>query len=336
MIEDRKLSTSHKARRALDLADSYAVPVTPQVFELLMRYLDSTESDLRAEVEAAFAAPPAERAEGLARVHARHFGPPPLQLELERVRAILATELSDVSARLSEGIQGNLRMTDELRRSLRDLAGFVTREELQALCRHLVLSGRAHLDDTRSVSTQLEHTRSQLKEMERELATLREAASRDHLTGLPNRRSFEERLDGLLASEDPFCVALLDLDKFKAVNDGWGHAAGDNILRGIGHILKRNTKGKDFAARLGGEEFVLVLPETPLSGAEALCDTIRNAFADILWISQSTREEIGHLTLSGGVTVRRPDDDGLTLLARADEHLYVAKNAGRNRIRAGP
>ncbi|MHA3976303.1 GGDEF domain-containing protein [Halovulum sp. GXIMD14794] len=335
MIEDRRLSSSHKARRVLDLADAKGVPITPQAFELLLRYLDSSEADLCAEVETALASGPGERSDSLARVHARHFGPPPLQQELERVRTMLATELSDVSARLSDGIRGNLRMTDELRRSLREMAGFVTREELQSLCRHLVLSGRAHLDDTRSVSEQLEHTRSQLKEMERELANLREAASRDHLTGLPNRRCFEERLEGLLAASDPFCVALLDLDEFKAVNDGWGHAAGDNVLRGIGHILKRNTKGKDFAARLGGEEFVLVLPETPLAGAEALCETIRGAFAEILWISQSSREEIGHLTLSGGITVRRPEDDGLTLLARADDHLYAAKNAGRNRIRAG-
>jgi len=324
-----------KARQVIDLADKHDVNITPQMFELLSQYLDQTCPLLCADVQAALDAPSADRAPMLRHAHARHCSPDDLPRELERVRALLASELSEVSARLTQGIQGNLRMTDELRRSLRDMAGFVTRDELQMLCRHLVLSGRAHLDDTRSVSDQLERTRAQLKDMERELASLREAASTDHLTGLPNRRSLEEKMTSLLAHDDPFCVALIDLDDFKSVNDAWGHPAGDNILRGIGQILKRNTKGKDFAARLGGEEFVLVLPETPLQGAAALCESIRAAFAEIMWVSQSTRQRIGHLTLSVGVTRRTGADDSLSLLGRADDHLYAAKNAGRNRVHSG-
>ncbi|MSU88226.1 diguanylate cyclase [Rhodobacteraceae bacterium 2CG4] len=336
MIEDRRIASSVKARQAIDLAEEHGIAVTPEVFEILSRHIDGSSAELCAEVETALAAPADERTARLMRVRADHCGEQNFPKELERVRAMLATELSEVSARLTEGIRGNLRMTDELRRSLRDLAGFVTREELQMLCRHLVLSGRAHLDDTRSVSDQLERTRGQLKSMERELATLREAASKDHLTGLPNRRSLEERLDILLAEADPFCLALIDLDNFKAVNDGWGHAAGDNVLRGIGQILRRDTKGKDFAARLGGEEFVLVLPDTPLPGAAKLCESIRDAFGEIMWVSQSTRQQIGHLTLSAGVTRRRQTDDALSLLARADGYLYEAKNGGRNQICAGP
>lgn len=336
MLDDPRLeAASAAANAALGLARDHGVPPTAAVFEVLLAHLQGGNTALTAEVISALALPDGEREARFEEIRTDHLGANAVRAGLERVRSGLSSEISEVSDRLSVGVKGNLRLAEELREGLRDMAGSVTREEVQAVCRHLAVSGRTHLSDTQAVAERLRKAQFQLGEMQKELDELREAASKDHLTGLPNRRYLEARLVALLASPGEFCVAMLDLDHFKQVNDRWGHAVGDTILRGIGQILHHNTKGKDFAARIGGEEFAVVLPDTPLAGAAALCETIRTAFADVLWVCRETEEEIGRFTLSAGVASRAPDDTSRSLFERADRYLYDAKKGGRNRVVAG-
>lgn len=328
------LATRDLALNAIRMAEEHGVQPSPQIFEVLFYHLGGNDSELDASVQQAMEAEPAAREAALSRVHLEHMGNMALRTALDRVRDRLSCEIADVAARLSDGMTGNLKMADELRRSLRELAGSVTREELHALVRDVVVSSRTHLKETQGVSVRLERTQQHLQKLEQELTALRESASRDHLTGLPNRRYLDEKLASLLARPGRLCFAMLDLDHFKAVNDTWGHAFGDNILRGIGQILHDNTKGKDFAARMGGEEFAIVLPDTGMEGAKSICNTIRRTFNDILWISEASGDEIGCFSLSCGVTERTDADNALTLIRRADRLLYRAKKAGRNRVLA--
>lgn len=156
----------------------------------------------------------------------------------------------------------------------------------------------------------------------------------DPLTGLRNRRYLDAHLDQMiaraLAQMQPLCVMAFDLDRFKAVNDTWGHAAGDAILRQFAQRLTANTRSVDLVARTGGEEFVVAMPEAGLPDARIAAERVRAAV-------ESPGFDIGgrfiDMTVSVGVaTLRRKSDGADRLLARADAALYAAKSSGRNRV----
>ncbi|MBI2191280.1 MAG: DUF4032 domain-containing protein [Planctomycetes bacterium] len=151
----------------------------------------------------------------------------------------------------------------------------------------------------------------------------------DPLTGLSNRRHYRERLSAEMARalryHNPFVLALFDIDNFKAINDSRGHAAGDEILRQIAEVFRESIRESDLAARWGGEEFALLMPETPKAGAAVVAERIRRRIAGLL--------ERDRVTISGGLASFPQDgDDEERLFAFADRALYQAKSEGKNRI----
>ena len=159
---------------------------------------------------------------------------------------------------------------------------------------------------------------------------LTQDASMDPLTGLPNRRSLTtelEREHALARRGRPiFSVLLLDVDHFKAVNDQRGHAAGDQVLQEIGRRLRSRARTSDVVGRWGGEEFLIVAPDTDVSGAQILADGLRTALAEDPFLVESGPVRI---TASVGVAAweRETVDE---LLGRADDALYAAKSSGRD------
>jgi len=168
------------------------------------------------------------------------------------------------------------------------------------------------------------------KERYRWLATI------DALTGCLNRRAFMERLerelDRVHRYQTEFSVLMIDLDRFKTVNDSRGHLVGDSVLRQIGDLLRGEVRSVDLAARYGGEEFVIVLPETDAEGALVFAERLRKR------VMQTNFADTGdplNITVSIGVASAGPDSDVPTpdsLIAKADAALYRAKNEGRNRV----
>ncbi|NIJ94999.1 diguanylate cyclase (GGDEF)-like protein [Xanthomonas campestris] len=161
-------------------------------------------------------------------------------------------------------------------------------------------------------------------------------AHEDALTGLPNRRHFDEALARDISrarrSTRPLVLAILDIDHFKRINDHYSHASGDAVLHDVGVLLTAAARASDLPARLGGEEFALLLADTTLDDAQALCQRIRELF--------HARHDWGgvdglQVTFSAGVAELRDDDTGSSLMQRADQALYQAKSAGRDRICVG-
>ncbi|WP_337175633.1 diguanylate cyclase [Paludisphaera sp.] len=166
------------------------------------------------------------------------------------------------------------------------------------------------------------------------LRQAREAAERDPLTGLANRRALDRMLDIQLTVQAcegrPFCLVMADIDHFKAVNDRWGHACGDRVLAAFADLLRGLSRAEDLVARLGGEEFVVLLPDAPLEVAMRVAERLRLATPDAGPPEMAPRR----LTASFGVAEAVPGDTASRLLRRADAALYRAKAGGRDRVEA--
>lgn len=162
---------------------------------------------------------------------------------------------------------------------------------------------------------------------------LERLAATDALTGLANRRDFEDRLQDEMARSkrhgEPLSVVLGDLDHFKRVNDTYGHGTGDQLLRQIGHILQKDLREEDLAVRWGGEEFLLMLPATDLEHAVETAERIRSTIA-----ARPIRCDTADIsiTISFGAAQYAAGELITQLIRRADEAMYRAKSEGRNRV----
>lgn len=160
---------------------------------------------------------------------------------------------------------------------------------------------------------------------------LRTDSRTDVLTGLNNRRGFDGRATQLMLreSKEPMSLVVCDIDHFKRINDGYGHAAGDAVLRGLATLMAGEVRRGDVVGRMGGEEFALLLPDSDLIGARVLADRLRSLIENARFDALPPDEPV---TASFGIAQRLPAESLPALTARADRMLYLAKNGGRNRV----
>ncbi len=170
--------------------------------------------------------------------------------------------------------------------------------------------------------------------LQQQNATIEAAALTDPLTGLGNRRHLDATLDIELQraarTGEPLTAIMADLDHFKNVNDRFGHEAGDQVLKAFGAAMRAQTRAMDLVARFGGEEFVVLLPHTPLEGGRIIAERMRATFAET--VVPPLREPV---TASFGVAQARGAETAESLLQCVDKALYKAKQSGRNRVVAG-
>lgn len=170
--------------------------------------------------------------------------------------------------------------------------------------------------------------------LEEAYATISHQAATDELTGLYNRRFFNENFTKSLSAARrynfPLSLIMADVDKFKAVNDTYGHSAGDQVLKTFAHILRNHARTEDISARWGGEEFIILLPHTSSEGAAVMAERARSTVE-----SECLRIMSIAVTVSLGVVELKDGEDAETLIKRADRALYRAKDEGRNRVVLG-
>ncbi|MBP5074307.1 diguanylate cyclase [Pseudomonas chlororaphis] len=195
----------------------------------------------------------------------------------------------------------------------------------------------------KEVAARLQSLAERVSSMEQEaqgyrehLEEQRQKALIDPLTGLPNRAAWSERLEHEVAQwqqhGNTLLLAMLDLDHFKSINDNYGHLAGDKVLKIIAGVLRKRLRGNDFIARFGGEEFVLLMPDTTLTIGARLAETLRAAIEACPFHFKGERVTI---TMSIGMSAFKPGERSDLVLKRADQALYRAKEAGRNRVELG-
>ena len=198
----------------------------------------------------------------------------------------------------------------------------------------LIEDNREMRDRLYTVRNQLEELRLQVVHLQTNLERAEEASLRDSVTAIGNRRFFDgcfpDEVDKARRLGDNICLAIADIDKFKNVNDRFGHLVGDRLLRLFANILVQNVRGQDKVARFGGEEFALIFPGARLADAVSAAERIRGVLEAKQWTIEPSGERISKVTASFGVARLRPDELASDLLKRADQRLYEAKVQGRN------
>ncbi|NNJ18412.1 diguanylate cyclase [Pseudomonas putida CSV86] len=188
----------------------------------------------------------------------------------------------------------------------------------------------------KGLSERVAHMEQEAQGYREHLEEQRQKALVDPLTGLPNRAAWSERLELEVAEWEEkggqLLMAILDLDHFKRINDSYGHLAGDKVLKIVANELRKRLRPRDFIARFGGEEFVLLVPQTTVTGGLQLAESLRAAVEACPFHFKGERVTI---TLSVGMTEFRDGERSDTVLKRADEALYRAKHLGRNRLQLG-
>ncbi len=197
---------------------------------------------------------------------------------------------------------------------------------------------------TRAMGESMSNLQQRLEESQREIVALRDAVRKarhesllDSLTGLANRRAFDQRMAAYQASLEngavaPACLLVSDIDHFKKINDNFGHNFGDQVLRAVAQVLKQSVPGEGLAARIGGEEFAILLPQMPVDRAHTLAERIREAVAGSRIRRQGTDEVIARVTISLGLAFHKAGEGVREFLERADAALYASKHAGRDRV----
>lgn len=250
-------------------------------------------------------------------------------------------DAQDNSQDLNIRLLSEMQVLDQNVRSASELATLQrqVRERLEQIGGHLHRHREREDARWREYQARADQMRQRIDELENATRSLRESAERgqqlamtDALTGIPNRLAYQTHIcgcfDRLRSGGPPPVIAVCDIDHFKRINDRWGHPAGDRVLRVVALVLTRNVREGDFVARYGGEEFVVVFEGLPAAAAQRRADVLRRLIEQIDF---HVGEESVPVTMSCGLTVATGTDTVETAFERADQALYRAKRAGRNR-----
>lgn len=325
-------------RLAIPLMNRHHVPATPHNYAVWYTYVSGENPALNAQIDALVERGASFSNEVSEELYVRFISEKGAR-SLERVRTDLSRLLFEVSESLSAA--GN--DADAFHDSLGELASSVDQrssmDDMRTLLSSLIAETRSMRDATNRMQRNFESKNDEIEELREQLITERRRAVTDPLTGLMNRAGLFAELETTVEQQSetrtPFSVVMLDIDRFKKINDTHGHLIGDRVIRFVAEVLRKNTKGKDTAARYGGEEFLVLLPETRVHGAEALAETIRKTVAQAQLVRAGNKAPLGKITISAGVAEHTDQEDVMDLINRADQALYQSKQSGRDRVTLG-
>jgi diguanylate cyclase len=211
---------------------------------------------------------------------------------------------------------------------LEDVLGDVIRET-----RVIQINAQRSRDDLRQTNLRIVEAEQRINQLQDELDKASQMVRHDQLTGAFNRRGLDEIFEKELARShrrrSPLSVALLDIDNFKKLNDSLGHDAGDAALIHLVSVIRETLRPQDTLARFGGEEFIILLPDTPVEDAAKALIRVQRELTKRYFLANNEKQLI---TFSAGVTLVRPDDTEASAIKRADEATYNAKTSGKNRV----
>lgn len=320
------------ARAAFASLQGHGLPPLPGYYAVWFEYHAGTRPEMQKALEAAIAAGKVD--EPLMReLSSRFFEPLPEFTALSDALARLGGTLREATGAMASHGAGTAAFGE----ALEELSAGAMQDpkRLRAALSRLADDAREMTRRSQEMGSRLLSSSREIEALRAELDDARREAHTDALTGLPNRRAFDERMKLLaadaVANGQPLALLLVDIDHFKSVNDRHGHPVGDALLRRTASTIKGALVDDAMAARFGGEEFAVLLPNTSAALAFDLAEKIRLAVAAQSFALRSTGARLGSITVSLGLATHEVGQDVAALVERADTALYRAKKEGRNR-----
>ncbi len=254
--------------------------------------------------------------------------------EFEKINNNLLKLINQTSVSINTASEKASVIGDNFNHTLKVLETNDDGSNIKSVLIEIILQTTQLAEASKDLKSQLDETQKEMEELRKELSVVRETANTDKLTGLLNRWAFDKALEELIHNSTPHqaCLAILDIDNFKRINDGFGHLVGDKVIKHIAAILKRHAAPHHQVARFGGEELAIIMPDTTLIEAFDFIEQIRLVLDVSRLTYKRNTETIGKVTVSAGIASLQAEDEISHLLTRADKALYRAKETGRNKV----
>jgi len=320
------------AIQVIDLLLSHGLAPSPLHYSVIYEYLQGGHADLKKFLDHQLA-----EGKGLDAILLQDLYEQHIASDRHKQFQGMRNDLQDILQSLLQTITETSHSSDdyqhELESSLQKLGTQQDQDSLQQIAGEMISSAMAAQFQNGKLQAHLVEARRETDQLREELEAQRREAMIDPLTGLYNRRAMDIHLNGLWeGEEDHLSVLVMDIDHFKHINDSYGHAVGDIVIRNVADAVRKCIRGEDIAIRFGGEEFLVLLPNTPLEGAITVAESIRKRIEALRLVRKSDNFALAPFTISLGVAQRRRDDNRDSLFERADKALYRAKSNGRNKV----
>ncbi len=309
-------------------------PAYPRNYEIWYTYSAGYNRDLNRAINGALDRQEHIDSALLERIYEEFISPTSLADQVGVTGEKVSEEIDQLLQRL-EASSGNV---GEYGAQLREAATTLSNADTQSaalVIKQVLIATRSMEERNALLEQQLNDSKEQISDLQHSLEAVRTETITDALTGLANRRHFDQSLERLMVQgrreDTPVCLVMGDIDHFKSFNDTYGHQTGDQVLKLVGMTIKQSVKGRDVATRYGGEEFGMILPQTAMDSAKIVAEQVRTAVQTKELVKRSTGETLGRISMSFGIAMMNDEDTPETILARADAALYKSKRDGRNR-----
>ena len=325
------------AQQAFSLMEKYGITPSPEHYAIWYHYAIGKNRELIHELDQTIASGVRFTPEIGTYLHQKYILSSPVQRAADEAAGDTGKLLQNVMQMITEFSGQTSSYNKDVNQSLGKLTATMKEADVKTIVKNLVEATSMLKSSGEQMAKKLEESKQEINNLRKNLEQVTAESQRDFLTGAYNRKTFEKFFDDYAAqaaeNSAPLCLIAIDIDHFKQFNDKFGHLIGDEVLKIVARVLMDSLKGRDIVARFGGEEFMVLLPDTPPEIAMKVADAVRKTIASKELKRKDTGEIYGSITVSMGVSHYRPASDTLPMvLKRADDALYVSKREGRNRV----
>ena len=322
------------AQSAMNRIKDESLPCSPYIYELFYNYYSGHDPEIVRSIDIMVSQNFDLTLDRCLELYNRLLNTNKSKETLERAEGIVDQTIANVDEMVGNFKNSNEGFSGSIDNISSDIANAVSPEQLRDLLGNVISETQKMVSENHVLETKLERSSETMIELKKEMEAVREEAYTDSLTGIANRKKFDLEIVRLIGeareNNKPLSMIFIDIDHFKSFNDAYGHQIGDQVLRLVAKTFQESLKGRDFSCRYGGEEFVILLPETNQDGGAKIANILRESIKNKDIKNRHTGESLTRVTISAGVAQTLKNEEITDWISRADRALYEAKRKGRD------